>query len=80
MLASIDPEHRGQAGGPEDAFLVALEGTAGFCLNHALQVDELHFHTATVSVRSALPEPEVCECELEEVAAVGLTPVVLNAL
>lgn len=70
------------------AFFVALpEGTAGFCLNHALHLVELHFQTATVSVRSALSTPDRVESacvealEVEVVAATfGCRPGVLKAL
>lgn len=60
--ASIVPEHSGQGGGPEVAFLDELaEEPSGFWRSHALQVDELHFQIATVSVRSVFPE----ECDPE---------------
>lgn len=66
MPAIIVPEHNGQAGGPEVVFFDTLpEGNAGFCLNHALHEAELHFQTATVSVRSALLTPAAAACESE---------------
>jgi hypothetical protein len=44
------------------------EDTSGFWRSHALQVEELHFQTATVSVRSASPEVRDTELDEDEVA------------
>ncbi|KAG2956563.1 hypothetical protein PC120_g28680 [Phytophthora cactorum] len=69
VLASILPEHSGQGGGPDVAFLDALdEDASGFWRSHALQVEELHLQIATVSVRSASPEVRDTELDEDEVA------------